>query len=116
MTGSQLAYLAAAAALAGIGLYGVLVAGHLLRKLLALNVTGMAVFLLLITLGGRATGTPDGLSQAMVLTGIVVAVSATGFALALLLALHRATGETTLDPATPVDGETGGEQRSGDEA
>ena len=97
MSGSQAIYLCAAAALAGLGLYGVLVAGHLLRKLLALNVTGMAVFLLLITLGGRSTGTPDAVAQAMVLTGIVVAVSATGFALALLLALHRATGETSLD-------------------
>ena len=44
----------------------------------------MAGFLLLITLGGRATGTPDAVSQATVLTGIVVAVSATGFPLALL--------------------------------
>jgi multisubunit Na+/H+ antiporter MnhC subunit len=33
----------------------------------------------------------------MVLTGIVVAVSATGFALSLLLALYRATGGADLD-------------------
>jgi len=115
MSGSQLIYLGAAAGLAGIGLYGVLIAGHLLRKLLALNVTGMAVFLLLITLGGRATGTPDAVSQAMVLTGIVVAVSATGFALALLLALHRATGETSLEPGTPLD-ETAAQDPGSDDA
>ena len=97
MTASQAIYLGAAAALTGLGIYGVASAVHPLRKLLALNVAGIAIFLLLITLGGRGGGVPDAVSQAMVLTGIVVAVSATGFALALMLALQRIAGETTLD-------------------
>ena len=92
-------WLAVAAGLVGLGVYGVLVAGHLLRKLLALNLLGAAVFLMLIVLGGRGRDAPDPVTQAMVLTGIVVAVSATAFGLALLLALYRRSGEASLDDA-----------------
>lgn len=86
-----------AAGLFGIGLYGFLVHGHLLRKILALNVMGNAVFLLLITLARRNPTVIDPVPHAMVLTGIVIAVSATAFALALVRRLHRETGETHLD-------------------
>lgn len=81
----------------GLGLYGLIVRPHLLRKVLAFNVMGSGVFLALV---GFAQRTPDGsidpVPQALVLTGIVVAVSATGFALALLRRLHGATGATRL--------------------
>lgn len=97
MTASGLVWLGVAAGLVGLGVYGVLVAGHLLRKLIALNLLGAAVFLLMVVLGGRADGAPDPVSQAMVLTGIVVAVSASAFGLALMLALYRRSGEATLD-------------------
>lgn len=90
-------YLIAAAALSGLGVYGVLTAGHLLRKLLALNLLGSAVFLLLVSQGRRAIELLDPVPQAMVLTGIVVTVSATAFALALLLALYRRSGHADLD-------------------
>ncbi len=95
-------YLATAATLFGIGVYGVLQLRHVLRKLLAVNVMGAAIFLLLITLGGGAAGPPDPVPQAMVLTGIVIAVSATAFALALLLRLHEATGLSDLDASDPT--------------
>jgi multicomponent Na+:H+ antiporter subunit C len=94
---SELVYLAASSALFGMGVYGVLVSAHLLRKLLSLNLLAAAVFLMLISVGRRGADAPDPVPQAMVLTGIVVAVSATGFALALLLALYRATGSADLD-------------------
>jgi multicomponent Na+:H+ antiporter subunit C len=94
---SGLIFSMAAAALFGVGVYGLLVAAHVMRKLLALNVMGSGVFLLFITLSGRtATQVPDPVPQAMVLTGIVIALSATAFALALLLRLHRETGSTSL--------------------
>lgn len=85
-------------ALFGLGLYGLVVRAHLLRKLLAFNLMGSGVFLALVGLGHP---TPDGLAdpvpQALVLTGIVVAVSATAFALTLVRTLYNATGATRLD-------------------
>jgi multicomponent Na+:H+ antiporter subunit C len=97
MNPTDTVYVFTAAALFGMGVYGVLVAGHLMRKLLALNLIGVAAFLMLITVGRRGEGAMDPVPQAMVLTGIVVAVSATAFALALMLALYRRTGGASLD-------------------
>jgi multicomponent Na+:H+ antiporter subunit C len=95
---SALVYLATAAALVGLGVYGVLVAEHVLRKLLALNLLGSAVFLLLVVLGDRGAGPLDPVPQALVLTGMVVAVATTALALAILLALYRrAEGADDLD-------------------
>lgn len=92
-------------ALAGIGLfvlglYALIVHAHLLRKILALNIMGSGVFLLLIALAGRSAVAPDPVPHAMVITGIVVAVSATALALMLLLRLHAQTGGCTLGPDT----------------
>lgn len=71
------------------GLWGVLVSKHVLRKVMALNILGSGVFLLMVTFAYRSSeSTPDPVPHAMVLTGIVVAVSAT--ALALALARHLA--------------------------
>jgi multicomponent Na+:H+ antiporter subunit C len=89
-------YLVAAAAIFGIGVYGLLLSQHVLRKLLALNLMGSGVFLLLVALGA-GEGAPDPVPQAMVITGIVVAVSATAFALSLLVRLFQETGSTSID-------------------
>jgi len=86
-------------ALAGMGLYTALAARHLLRRLLGFNVLGAGVFMLLIALGARATGAAgraDPVTHAMVLTGIVVAVSATAVALALLRRMHASEGSPRL--------------------
>jgi multicomponent Na+:H+ antiporter subunit C len=104
MSDSDFVYVLTAAALFGLGVYGVLVAGHLLRKLLALNLMSVAVFLLLVTVGRRGNQALDPVPQAMVLTGIVVAVSMTAFALSLLLAMYRKTGDASLDVAEDDDG------------
>lgn len=102
MTGTT-AFLLAAASVFGIGAYGLLIAQHIVRKLLALNLMGSAVFLLLVTLG-REEASADPVPQALVLTGIVVAVSATAFALALLVRLFHETGSASLDePADDGD-------------
>jgi multicomponent Na+:H+ antiporter subunit C len=97
MIASGQIYLATAAILVGLGVYGVLVAAHVLRKLLALNLIGSAVFLLLVQVGGRIGDQLDPLPQALVLTGMVVAVATTGLALALMLALYRRGGNADLD-------------------
>jgi multicomponent Na+:H+ antiporter subunit C len=80
-----------------LGLYALIVHAHLLRKILAINVTGSGVFLILVALGGRSPGaTPDPVPHAMVITGIVVAVSATALALALMLRVQAETGKAQL--------------------
>jgi len=84
--------------LVGVGFFGVVICRHVLRKVIALNIMGAGTFLVLIALARRTPGTlPDPVPHAMVLTGIVVAVSATALALALLRRFHRETGRTELD-------------------
>lgn len=88
-------------ALAGVGLFvlglhGLIVHAHLLRKMLALNIMGSGVFLLMVALARRAGENPDPVPHAMVITGIVVAVSATALALTLILRLQALTGQTRL--------------------
>jgi len=89
-------------ALIGIGLFclgfhALIVQDHLLRKILAINVMGSGVFLVLVALarrGGEAP--PDPVPHAMVITGIVVAVSATALALGLMLKMKAVTGRAAL--------------------
>ena len=77
------------------GLRGLIVYAHLLRKALATNIMSTGIFMLLVALAGRdPTAVPDPVPHAMVLTGIVVAVSATALILALVTRLHAATGRT----------------------
>lgn len=93
-----LIYALAAAGLFAVCLHGLITREHLLRKILALNMMGSSVFLLLIAIAERnqTGGVADPVPQAMVLTGIVVAVSATAFALALARHYHAETGKTDL--------------------
>jgi multicomponent Na+:H+ antiporter subunit C len=84
-------------ALVGIGLHALIVRENLLRKIIALNVTGAGVFLLLVAISHAAVERgADPVPQALVLTGIVVTVSVTAFALALLRLHHDSTGSTHL--------------------
>jgi multicomponent Na+:H+ antiporter subunit C len=94
----------AAAVLTGVGLYGVIVHPHPIRKLLALNVLGSGVFLLFgaIAHRGAAAGLDaDPVPQALLITGIVVAFSATALAVALLLRLSGTSDSLTLDEDGP---------------
>lgn len=87
-----LIYACAGAVLFVSGVTGLILLPHLLRKILAFNIMGSGVFLVLVGLGQR-DGTPDPIPQAMVLTGIVVAVAATALALALVRRLLHLTGK-----------------------
>lgn len=83
-----------------IGFYALIVHAHLLRKILAFNIMGSSVFLLLAGLARRtATGAPDPVPHAMVITGIVVAVAATALALVLMLRLRETSGRVELPEA-----------------
>lgn len=87
-----------------IGLHMLVVKSNLLKKLLGLNVMETAVFAFIITSGMVEGGDPpmlvagtsppfaNPIPQAMVLTGIVVAVSVTAVALALIVQIHAHYG------------------------
>ncbi len=73
--------------LAGVGLFviglrGTLLHLSMLARILAINVCGAGVFLIFVAVAYQGP-TVDAVPHALVLTGIVVAVSATALALAL---------------------------------
>ena len=84
-----------------LGLYALIIHAHLLRKILASNVMGSGVFLVLVALANRTQGA-DPVPHAMVITGIVVAISATALALALMLRVQAETGRAEL-PEEPLE-------------
>jgi multicomponent Na+:H+ antiporter subunit C len=95
-----------AALLMGLGLFGLIVNPQPLRKILAFNVIGSGAFLLLgvIARRGSAAGMGgDPVPQALLITGIVVAFSATALAVALLRRLFDETGSATLSADTEPD-------------
>jgi multicomponent Na+:H+ antiporter subunit C len=91
-----------ASLLIGIGLYGLIVQPHPLRKMLSFNVLGGGTFLLFgaIARRGAAAGLGgDPVPQALVITGMVVAFAATAVGIAILLRFFEETGEASLgDP------------------
>ncbi|MFG1418611.1 NADH-quinone oxidoreductase subunit K [Xanthobacter sp. V0B-10] len=91
------------AALSAIGVYGLMVGRDALARILAFNLLGGGVFLVfgVVARRGAAAGFgADPVPQALVITGIVVAFSATALAVALLrrLAALRA-GAVSARPA-----------------
>lgn len=102
---SSLFYAFAGVALCGIGLFGFLRLRHLLRKLMAFNVIGSGVFLVMVGLAQRG-GEPDPVPQALVLTGIVVAIAATALAVVLIRRYYHLSGQTTLAEPRPGSAET----------
>lgn len=101
-----------AAALVGVGLYGLIVNPQPLRKILAFNLIGNGVFLVaaVIARRGAALGMGgDPVPQALLITAIVVAFSASALAVALLLRLFDETGSVTLaaDGPAPANAEIG---------
>lgn len=97
---AYVAYAVTGALLFCIGGYGLVARRHLLHKVIAGNLMGSGVFLLLISLASRtpAGEEPDPVPQAMVLTGIVVTVALTALALALIKRYYSETGLNTLEP------------------
>ena len=95
-----------AAALVGIGLYGLIVLAHPLRKIIAFNVMGSGVFVLFGALAkrGAAAGLPaDPVPQALLITAIVVAFAASALAIALIVRLIESTDSASLASDPPPD-------------
>jgi multicomponent Na+:H+ antiporter subunit C len=97
-----------ATSLVGLGLFGVIINPQPLRKIVAFNVIGNGVFLLfgVVAHRGAAVGlSADPVPQALVITGIVVAFSATALAVALLLRLSNETALPPLGTQVGTDGD-----------
>jgi multicomponent Na+:H+ antiporter subunit C len=76
-----------------IGLFGALVMVEPLRRILALKLCSVGASFILIVAAWRAPpATADPVPHALVITGIVVMISATAVALALIRRLHTLEG------------------------
>ncbi len=98
MTVTQLFGLTAAA-LVGLGLYGLIVNPQPLRKVLAFNVTGNGVFLagaVIARRGAASAMSGDPVPQALLITAIVVSFAASALAVGLMLRRYSETGTNTL--------------------
>ncbi|WP_203336224.1 NADH-quinone oxidoreductase subunit K [Nocardioides limicola] len=93
MTREEL-FLAVGAGLAVLGAARLLLTRDLLTRVLALNVASGGVLMILVALALRGGGPdgPDPVLHALVLTGIVITVSVTGFAIGLV---RRIEGDLT---------------------
>ncbi len=90
-------YFIIGATLMGIGLQGLLCKRHLLRKLIALNILSAGVFLVFVAIAARlGAPLPDPVPHALVLTGVVISVSATAYGIALARRIHATTGRVEL--------------------
>lgn len=103
-------YAGAGAAVFALALHGLFTHDDPIKKIIAANFLGSGVFLILVALARRSPAGVDPVPHALVLTGIVVSVSATACALALarrLAGAHHAAKAERFDDGEP-DAETGG--------
>lgn len=88
---SQMLFGFTGALLFGLGLRSTMLHPLILGRIVAFNISGLGLFLMFVSVAYRGNGLlPDAVPQALVLTGIVVAVSATAFALSLARRIERA--------------------------
>lgn len=103
-------YYAASAILFLIGFYTLLANTNLIKKIIGMNIMDTAIFLLFISIGYTKNGSApiadlagkkalyvNPLPSALILTGIVVALSVTAYALALTVKLYKHYGSIDLD-------------------
>jgi multicomponent Na+:H+ antiporter subunit C len=101
-----------AAALVGLGVYALIVNPQPLRKIIAFNVVGNGVFVLFGAIAHRGAGAGwggDPVPQALLITGLVVAFSATALAVTVLLRLFDETGSATLASDVPAKPDAAGD-------
>jgi len=90
-------WLLAGSALVLMGLLGMLLPTSILRKLLAFNIMGSGIFLLLLALRPPGPdGVADPVAQALILTGIVIAIAATALGVRLARRYYQLSGQTEL--------------------
>jgi len=77
-----------------IGMGGVFVSRHFIKKIISTIIMGGGVFLVFVSFAQRDAITfADPVPHALVITGIVVAVASAAFALALARRIYQLTGE-----------------------
>lgn len=79
----------AGAVLFVIGLHGLFGRRHLVMRIMSANISAAGTFLVILSATAREGEVADPVAQAIVLTGIVIAVSVTAFALSLVGRLNR---------------------------
>ena len=94
------------------GLYTVISKGHLIKKIIGLNIFQVSVFMMYITMGKVEDGTApifsetavaysNPLNSVLILTAIVVGVATTAVGLALAVRIYEAYG--TLDESEIIE-------------
>lgn len=104
-----------AALIFAVGCYTVLSHTNLIRKIIGISVMESAVFLFFVAAGNIIGGRPpiidldnpglvyvNPLPTALILTGIVVGVSVSALALALVVRIHRQFGTIDADEITAI--------------
>jgi multicomponent Na+:H+ antiporter subunit C len=99
------------------GLYTVISRGHLIKKIIGLNIFQVSVFMLYITMGKVSGGTApivqegndaaiysNPLNSVLILTAIVVGVATTAVGLALSVRIHEAYGTLEESEILEMDG------------
>ena len=100
-----------------IGTHTMLTHANMIKKVIAMNIMDTSVFLLFVAIGYVQGGRPpiiggdsealyiNPLPGALILTGIVVAVSVTAYALSLIVKIHRAYGTVDCDEICELRGD-----------
>ncbi|WP_150302865.1 NADH-quinone oxidoreductase subunit K [Pseudomonas saliphila] len=96
---STLIFLCAGSVLWLMGLHGLARLHHPIRRIMAINIMGSGTFMVMIALANRGEHS-DPVLHALVVTGLVVAVSATAFALRLAVAIsaHKSGKQQAPEP------------------
>lgn len=81
-------YLTLGVAVFLLSLHGLMTLNDPIRRLIAVNLMGAGTFLVMVSLAKRSE-VPDPVLHALVVTGLVVAISATAFALRLIIAASK---------------------------
>jgi multicomponent Na+:H+ antiporter subunit C len=100
-----------------IGMHTMLTHANMIKKVIAMNIMDTSIFLLFVAIGYVQGGRPpiiggdsetlyiNPLPGALILTGIVVAVSVTAYALSLIVKIHRAYGTVDCDEICEIRGD-----------
>ncbi len=98
-----------------IGLHTMLTHSNLIKKIIAMNIMDTSVFLLFVSVGYISGAAPpivglagenevyvNPLPSALILTGIIVAVSVTAFALSLAIKIYESYGTLDADEIADI--------------
>ena len=100
-----------------IGMHTMLTHSNMIKKVIAMNIMDTSVFLLFVAIGylrgaeapiireGQALSYINPLPGALIVTGIVVAVSVTAYALSIVVKIQQSYGTIDYDEIVEIRGE-----------